>query len=489
MSGGTRFNVLRTGALAALAAAGLALAATPAQAKKAVSDVYGFGRDGQGLLGTGAKSTKPRVKPEALPNLGGVVQVARSDESSLAVLDDGGLMAWGANGHGQLGNGSTTNATTPIPVPGLSGVKAAAVGVASLALLSNGTVEAWGRNKDGEVGDGTTEDKLSPVPVPGLSEVVAISASGEHSLAVLSDGSVVEWGHSYTLFQVNNTSPVTVPGISGAVAVAAGDGFALALLSDGEVVSWGYTLAGELGNGEFEGADTAPQRVCAIGTGGACPEGPYLTGVKAVAAGGFFGLALLEDGTVASWGSNSDGALGVGDAFGPEECGGNDCSVTPLAVKGLSGVTAIGASDENFALAVMAGGTVEGWGSQDEGDLGTSNKGDALEPVPAATGLTGIVGIATGNSPNYVFGSPNPVVTKSKTGKGSAATTVTITGINLLTASAVHFGEAAATSVTVLSPTSITATAPALEPGTYNVTVTSPSGTSAPVAKAVYKVR
>jgi hypothetical protein len=66
---------------------------------------------------------------------------------------------------------------------------------------------------------------------------------------------------------------------------------------------------------------------------------------------------------------------------------------------------------------------------------------------------------------------------------------VTITGLNLLTAAAVHFGETPATSLTVLSPTSITATAPALAPGTYSVTVTTPSGTSAPVAKAVLRVR
>jgi alpha-tubulin suppressor-like RCC1 family protein len=142
--------------------------------------------------------------------------------------------------------------------------------------------------------------------------------------------------------------------------------------------------------------------------------------VKAIAAGGFFALAQLDDGTVVSWGSNSDGVLGVGDAFGPEQCFSSDCSVTPLAVKGLSGVTAIAAADQNFALAVTTGGTVEGWGAQDEGHLGNGSTGDALEPTPAATGLTGIVGIAADGSHGYVFGSPKPVVTKSKTGKGSA---------------------------------------------------------------------
>ncbi len=164
-------SMIRTGALAALAAAGLATAATPAQAKKVVSNVYGWGSDMGGDLGSGAKSTKPQDTPQPLPDLGGVVQIARSFGSGFAVLDNGRLLAWGENGDGELGNGTTTNSSTAVPVPGLSGVKAVTAGLATLALLGDGTVEAWGRNTEGEVGDGTTENKLSPVPVPGLSEV------------------------------------------------------------------------------------------------------------------------------------------------------------------------------------------------------------------------------------------------------------------------------------------------------------------------------
>lgn len=489
MRSSRRLSMIRTGALAALAAAGFATAATPAQAKKVVSNVYGWGSNMGGDLGSGAKSTKPRVTPEALPDIGGVVQIARSFGSGFAVLDDGRLLAWGDNANGELGNGTTANSSTAVPVPGLSGVKAVAAGLATLALLGDGTVEGWGRNTEGEVGDGTTDNKLSPVPVPGLSEVAAVSANGTHSLALLSDGSVVEWGHSYTLRGVNDTSPVPVPGISGAVAVAAGYGSALALLSDGEVLAWGSTQAGQLGDGEKEGSDKEPQRVCATGTAGTCPEGPYLTGATAISAGDGLALALLDGGTVVSWGSNYEGSLGYGERFGPEECFSSFCSVTPIAVKGLSGVTAIAAADENYALALTSGGTVEGWGNNGYGALGNGTKENEVEAKPAATGLTGVVGIAANDWDGYAFGPQQPVVTKSKTGKGSAAMTVTVTGMNLLTASAVHFGEAAATSFTVLSPTSVTATAPALGPGTYSVTVTTPAGTSAPAAKAVYKVR
>jgi large repetitive protein len=65
---------------------------------------------------------------------------------------------------------------------------------------------------------------------------------------------------------------------------------------------------------------------------------------------------------------------------------------------------------------------------------------------------------------------------------------VTITGLNLQTASSVHFGATAA-SFTVASATTVKATVPAIAPGTYDVTVTNPDGTSALVSKDRFKVK
>lgn len=487
MRSGTWLSGSRTGAVAMLAALGLALAATPAQAKKVLSNVYGFGSDGQGELGAGTtKGFKPRTTPTPLPGIGGVSQIARSGNSGFAVLDDGRLLAWGRNEHGALGIGSTMGTASAVPVTGVSGVTAAAAGEATLALRADGTVEAWGANSEGEVGDGTTEDKHSPVPVTGLSEAVAVAAHGVHSLALLSDGSVVEWGRSYTAFS-SNTSPVAVPGISGAVAVAAGNDFGLALLADGEVLAWGSTLFGQLGNGEKDVENRAPQRVCAVGTAGTCPEGPYLTGATAIAASDGFALARLEDGTVASWGSNASGDLGIGETVGPEQCGGTPCSDTPRAVSGLSGVLSVAAGEE-YGLALLAGGTLEAWGFDGYGQLGNGSTKSTSAPA-AVPGLTGIVGLAAGGTDSYAFGAQQPVMIKSKPHTGAAGTTVTIEGVNMLTATSVQFGATPATSVTVLSPTKVAATVPALEPGTYVLTVTNPSGTSAPTAKGTFKVR
>ena len=124
-----------------------------------------------------------------------MVAIAGGDSHSLALKSDGTVWAWGYNGCGQLGDGSTTNRLTPVQVSGLTGVVAIAGGGShSLALKSDGTVWAWGCNDYGQLGDGTTTNRLTPVQVSGLTGVVAIAGGGAHSLALKSDGTVWAWG-------------------------------------------------------------------------------------------------------------------------------------------------------------------------------------------------------------------------------------------------------------------------------------------------------
>ena len=95
-----------------------------------------------------------------------------------------------------------------------------------------------------------------------------------------------------------------------AVQLAAGVGQNFALNGDGTVTSWGTGTEGGLGNSARLGE---PVKVCAIGTSlRDCEQGgPYLQEVTAVASGLWFGLALLRDGRVVSWGYGRQGQLGV----------------------------------------------------------------------------------------------------------------------------------------------------------------------------------
>ncbi|MBI4241090.1 MAG: hypothetical protein HY613_05180, partial [Candidatus Rokubacteria bacterium] len=98
------------------------------------------------------------------------------------------VWAWGANYFGQLGDGSmTTHRPTPLQVSRPTGLTAIAVGEDhNLALKANGTVWAWGGNGWGQLGDGTTTDRRTPVLVSNLTGVTALAAGSVHSSAVVS---------------------------------------------------------------------------------------------------------------------------------------------------------------------------------------------------------------------------------------------------------------------------------------------------------------
>ncbi len=117
------------------------------------------------------------------------------------------VWAWGDNAFGQLGTG-TTQRNTPTQLSGFSDVQTIAGGFYhSLALKSDGTVWAWGRNNFGQLGDRTATDSNTPVQVSedsGLSGVQAIDGGFYHSLALKSDGTV--WAVSLIHFGRSRTA-------------------------------------------------------------------------------------------------------------------------------------------------------------------------------------------------------------------------------------------------------------------------------------------
>jgi alpha-tubulin suppressor-like RCC1 family protein len=266
--------------------------------------VWAWGNNSNGQLGNG--TTTGSLTPVQVSGLSGVIAIAAGFDHSLALRTDGTVWAWGQNQYGQLGNGTTTNSSTPVQVSGLSGVTAIAAGVYrdSLALRTDGTVWAWGRNPYGQLGNGTTTDSSTPVQVSGLSGVTAIAAGALHSLALRTDGTVWAWGGGYYGQLGNGTTtdtstPVPVSGLSGATAIAGGFDHSLAVRTDGTVWAWGHNIEGQLGNGTTTDSSTPVQ------VGG-------LSGVTAIGAGALHSLALRTDGTVWAWGHNQFGQLGNG---------------------------------------------------------------------------------------------------------------------------------------------------------------------------------
>ena len=331
------------------------------------------------LLGVGRTGSAP-VLLRGMP--APAVAIASGSDYAMALLEDGRVVAWGENSDGQLGNGTTVASRRPVPVKGLRGPARAiaAGGQFSLALLEDGGVVAWGSNRHGALGNGGTESADGSVRVLGLDHgVVAFAAGPAHSLALLADGSVMAWGFNANGAlgdgtTVNRHVPVPVPGLSRVRAVAPGSGHSLALLDDGSVVAWGWNQDGRLGMNTDCDIQLAPAVVS--GLPGA---------VRALAAGGSHSLALVEDGTVYAWGSNLMGQLGDGTT--------SMTAQPPARVQGLTQRAISIAAGESDSLALLEDGSVVGWGSASP-YLGGPTGRPQPAPVPLGDGGLGMTALS-----------------------------------------------------------------------------------------------
>lgn len=359
----------------------------------------------------------------------GIVAISVGRNHVLALKSDGSVWAWGNNGNGQLGDGTQTFRPTPVRVcdsgaadcnaQPLTGVVAIAAGYDhSVALKADGSVLAWGRNWDGEVGTGSsTSQVLKPVPVcaPGatapctiangnvLTGIEMITAGGGgHSLAMNTNGEIYGWGYNKS-GQIGIGDPsedrVYVPTrvcnaggsapcsqfLSNIVAFDVWSGHSLALDADGQLWGWGGNDDGELSVATSIGCLSAftcspsPSAVCATVDN---PCTTPLNGVAHFVAGRRYSMALLQDGTIRSWGENLEGQLGDGTMGSPIGQQAKVCAPgeTAPCANFLSDISAISAG--NFhSFALSRGGLLYVWGQGDKGALGNGDIVDSLVPI------------------------------------------------------------------------------------------------------------
>jgi alpha-tubulin suppressor-like RCC1 family protein len=327
--------------------------------------------------------------------------LAAANDHACAVTSGGALECWGANEKGQLGTGDTVNRASPTPVslvadaaapfagPRVTGAISATgeatvwgnpplaiplgAGVSAIVwggwhgcAIQNGGLACWGLNFAGQLGIGPSPagPYKTPMPVIGLGAgVQAVAAGVTHTCAITAASGVRCWGRN-DLGQVGNgpngafldvKTPVDVLPLTGIVAIATGGSHSCALRTDGTIACWGDNSNGQLGV-----MGVAQTNV---------PRDVPVDRATAIAAGDFGTCALLPSGRIMCW--------GLSKYLGVDVDGG---VLPPTEVVGVNDVVSIHVAGAS-AFAILRTGAIRAWGLNDVGQLGDGSTTDRLAPV------------------------------------------------------------------------------------------------------------
>ena len=342
---------------------------------------WGWGAGSAYAWGTGNDdaSNRPTAEQFSLPTSVDVVDIAAGSSHSLALTEDYDLFAFGANGQGQLGDGTTAPSTTPKLVDAHYADRLAQVSIGGgfvTALSISGAYLASGKNSAGQLGLEGVANQSTP-QVGG--NFVQVSAGSDHTLAIDRDGKVWAWGAN-ALGQLGNGNTtqsdepiqVSIPWVgpgAHAVSVSAGSRFSLALDNFGNVYAWGN-------NDNFQlGVESPTYRSAAAVVGQA-------TGIVAIAAGESSSFAVTANGDLMAWGNNSSGQLAEPATVAK--------TAQPQTYTASSPFRQVSAGTD-FATAIDDLGRLWGWG----GKAGNGTGAQTSTPTLIATGTSRFISVSS----------------------------------------------------------------------------------------------
>lgn len=362
------------------------------------------GEDFSGNLGDGTTNDSlvpVKVKQDVGVLAGKVVNDVFSAQYHSCALAAGKVYCWGKNTNGQLGNGTTTDSYVPVEVTGaLSGKTVTAIGGSgnTSCAITGGKIYCWGRNDKGQVGDGTTTNRTSPTLVSttnlGSSYTatkIATSGSRSYNMCAIADGKAWCWGNNEAGQignSIHNSTLVKVPTkaydggvLSGKTVTAISqDGYYngssgaythVCVVASGKAYCWGENNSGQLGRDSGSNKTTDSDEPVAVYASG------VLSGktVQDVAVG-LQHSCVLANSKVYCWGNGSAGQ--IGDGY-------NSTRYVPVAVKendpGLlnKNITAIGGgANRGCAVAEYQ---AYCWGLNSNGQLGDGTQTNRNVPT------------------------------------------------------------------------------------------------------------
>jgi alpha-tubulin suppressor-like RCC1 family protein len=350
--------------------------------------LYGWGLNDNGRVGD--DSIVSKLSPVTV--VGGITnwsKIASGGGHSLALTSSGILYSWGGNSYGRLGDGTTDSRSSPgTVIGGITSWTQVSAGLNHcVALTSAGIAYAWGQNFYGNLGDGTTTERTSPVTVVGsITTWTQVIAAGRHNLGLTSAGVAYAWGQNGNGQLGDNStatrsSPVTVVGgittwsiLNGSM--TSGQGQGLGITSAGVAYAWGLGTTGQLGN------NASTNRSSPVTVVGGITNWSFLTG------GGQNCLGLTSTGVIYGWGGNTYGSLGDGTT-----------AVRSSPVTVVGGITSwsqIGAGYRR-GFGLTSTGILYAWGRNNYGGLGDNTTSNRSSPVTVVGALTNWSSVAPGS--------------------------------------------------------------------------------------------
>jgi alpha-tubulin suppressor-like RCC1 family protein len=329
---------------------------------KTGTQLWIWGQNNFGQLGDG--TTIGKSVPIVLSGINWCC-IASPYRNPVAIKTDGTLWTWGCNAQGQLGDGTTISKSSPITTAGGGNTWCALSGVDChlTAIKTNGTLWTWGGGYGGQLGDGTTVNKSSPVTTAGGgTDWYLVSAGWNGTSAIKTNGTLWTWGKNSNGNLGDNTvvdksSPVTTSGGGTNWCVTNIVHFATAAIkTDGTLWTWGRGINGSLGDGTTVDK-SSPVTVTNGGSIWCKINGAYRS---------FY--AVKTNGTLWTWGVNSNGILGDGTTT-------NKSSPVTTAGGGTNWKI------PGIESAIKADGTLWTWGLNGSGQLGDGTTVNKSSPV------------------------------------------------------------------------------------------------------------
>ena len=344
---------------------------------------WGAGSNGQ-LGNGGTLDSSVPLMTNSLGDNRTAKSITLGHHHTCAVLDNGSTMCWGGGSNGQLGNGGTANALSPMTIASMPIAVQAVALVAgdehTCALLAQGSVACWGSGASGLLGGGATGDSAVPQLVSSFGDgrtATALSSSHRHTCALLTDGNITCWGENTNGQGGNNgnsnpmLNPTETAGFGPdtlAISLTVGHTYTCALLNTTSLSCWGTLgVPGSTADLTPTSFDEFPQsRAVAVSERDFNGNGIYNIfefpinfdfTAKGLAAGAQHTCAILDDGTINCWGDNTKGQLGTGDTVT------HSTPATTLSLgPGRTAISVVAGYTQTCAL--LDNGSVSCWGEQ-----------------------------------------------------------------------------------------------------------------------------